>query len=757
MSLSGNSNSKRFKGKIWVDLDNSPHVPFFVPILTELERRGYSTVLTARDCFQVCDLADLYRLPYERVGRHHGKHKLLKAGGLCLRAMQLLPFALRERPDLALSHGSRAQLLCSAVAAIPCVTIFDYEFARSLQFLHPNSWAMAPEVISSRVTKGRRDRFLVYPGIKEDVYVSGLKPDLGIRAALGLSAEDLVVTLRPPANEAHYHNPKSDEVFRAAVEFLSRQPGVRMVLLPRSPKQGSSLKRRWPQHFEEGKIRVPERAVDGLNLIWNSDLVISGGGTMNREAAALRVPVYSVFRGQIGAVDHYLADEGRLVLLETTEDVQTKIVLARRDASAPHADGSSRALLTIVDHVEAILNANSSSAGVCPGHGSVAYPSSSDIEDAKAKVPELIQHGLRGLPQMFDQRSGLFCYALRDSGKGWTRVGQSHRYTLITLLGLQQYEAGGVQSPFELESILAGLLENFSWVDNLGDLGLLLWTCALVSPGKLEKVCDRLELQSALSRYPEAQLGSTMELSWFLTGLSHAALVGSVKPELLSSLAFETHRVLAQNQGDHGIFSHHTKGRTMADSMRARVGAFADQVYPIYAFCRFSQAFSVEEATKDALRCGTAICQSQGPLGQWWWHYDAVTGKVIGRYPVFSVHQEGMAPMALLALGQVSGADFTSNIYHGLRWIFGKNELNCDFRDPAANLILRNMSARRFRRYWRPLAARFGIPERPPRASDLAVLREARPYEIGWLLYALASRSAASYPSLAGDVDCSCA
>jgi len=744
----------RKPARIWIDLDNSPHVPFFVPIIQELAKRGHSTFLTARDCFQVCDLADLYHLSYKRVGRHHGKHKLLKVGGLCYRATQLLPVAWREGPDLALSHGSRSQLICSAMMGVPCISIFDYEFARSLQFLHPKSWTMAPEVISAENTSIQRERFLTYPGIKEDVYVAGLKPDPGIRTALGLHPEDLVVTLRPPAEEAHYHSPQSDELFRAAVEFLASHSGVRMVLLPRNHKQGVALEHRWPRLFAEGKIRIPDHAVDGLNLIWNSDLVISGGGTMNREAAALRVPVYSVFRGKIGAVDHYLAKNGRLVLLETADDVHTKIVLAHREPSDTPAAGESRSLQAIVDHVERILEIT----GRVGSRGATAtrppLPTRAGLDEMKNEVPELVRFAVRGLPQMFDSATGLFCQAFRNSSQGFARAGQSRRYTLITLLGLHEYQAAGGEKAFDLEGILSPLRSDLGWIDNLGDLGLLLWVCSMLKPATVEELCRRPQVKLALSQYLEAARGSTMELSWFLSGVSHAALAGAADSQLLSSLAFETHRLVAQNQGEHGFFGHHTKGANLAERMRARIGAFADQVYPIYAFSRFAQAFSVEEAAKDALRCARAICHQQGPLGQWWWHYDAVTGKVMSKYPVFSVHQAGMAPMALIAVGQASGVDFSPNIYHGLKWIYGSNELNCDFRETDGNLIWRSIYARRYRRYWRPLAARVGVPEKPLRPSSLEVLREAWPYEVGWLLYAFASQSAPTIPEGARDLSC---
>lgn len=339
--------------KIWIDLDNSPHVPFFAPIIEELEARGYSVFITARDCFQVFELADAFKLNYKRIGRHNGKSKFLKVAGLCLRALQLLPSILREKPDLAISHGSRAQLLLSSLVRLPSIVIFDYEFVKGLGFVHPN-WVMMPEVIPDSAVH-EKGHLLKYPGIKEDVYVAGFKPDPSLRTQLGLNGSELVVTLRPPANEAHYHNARSDELFNAVVDFLSCVPDLKMVVLPRNHKQEVSMRNRWPRLFAAGKIVIPEHVVDGLNLIWHSDFVVSGGGTMNREAAALHIPVYSVFRGRIGAVDRYLADSGRLVLLETVEDIQCKISLSKRERETTRNGDGGIVLKYIVDQIVKVL------------------------------------------------------------------------------------------------------------------------------------------------------------------------------------------------------------------------------------------------------------------------------------------------------------------------------------------------------------------------------------------------------------------
>ena len=315
--------------KVWIDLDNTPHVPFFAPIIEELEAKGYKVVLTARDCFQVCGLADLFRLPYTRIGKHYGKHKILKALGTIFRGLQLLPIARREKPDLAVSHGSRSQQVTAALAGIPFMVIFDYEFVKHLPGLAP-TWVMVPEMIPASALHNRTRAVLRYPGIKEEVYVPRFKPDERIKRELGLKSEAVVVTVRPPANEAHYHNPESEALFAAVMEALGSRPDTQVILLPRNERQADAIRKEWPELFRTGKVSVPARAVDGLSLIWYSDLVISGGGTMNREAAALGVPVYSIFRGKIGAIDNYLAQQGRMVLLESVEDVKNNIVLKQR-------------------------------------------------------------------------------------------------------------------------------------------------------------------------------------------------------------------------------------------------------------------------------------------------------------------------------------------------------------------------------------------------------------------------------------------
>jgi uncharacterized protein len=339
--------------KIWIDIDNTPHVPFFAPIVKGLMQRGFPVLLTARDAYQVKELFRLFNMPCRTIGHHYGSNKLLKVMGTVIRASKLAAAVAFSRPALALSHGSRSQLLAASFLRIPSVMIGDYEFSCWQTGVRP-SWVMVPSVISEDAIPIDRDRVLKYPGIKEDVYVPFFKPDPGLRGQLGLGEEDFVVTARPPATEAHYHNPESDVLFHAAMDYLASQPGTKIVVLPRNKKQAQSVRELWPQLFASGKMIIPEHVLDGLNMLWSSELAVSGGGTMNREAAALGVPVYSVFRGKIGAVDQYLARKGRLVLLEKVEEVSRKIILSKRVRHACHPNHRYKTLETIVENIVSI-------------------------------------------------------------------------------------------------------------------------------------------------------------------------------------------------------------------------------------------------------------------------------------------------------------------------------------------------------------------------------------------------------------------
>ena len=348
MFLIRNSSGEKSSQRIWIDLDNTPHVPFFQPVIEELEARGFSTLVTARDAFQVCQLAEQKGLSYRKVGKHYGKNKVMKIAGLGCRSIQLLPIVAREKPVIGVSHGARSQLLLGNMLGFPTLLLEDYEHAQFPWMMRP-TWEMAPEAFLSH-DSGKNGDFRYYPGIKEDVYAWRLQPDGAILNELGLDPTRIIATVRPPATEAHYHNPESEILFEKFMERACQNPDVQVVLLPRNQKQLSLLREQFPVWFENNKTTVPQFAVDGMNLIWHSDLVISGGGTMNREAAALGVPVYSIFRGKQGAVDRHLAEQQRLTMIAKGAQVAS-IAFEKRSRSEAQLSPSRDTLHTIVDTI----------------------------------------------------------------------------------------------------------------------------------------------------------------------------------------------------------------------------------------------------------------------------------------------------------------------------------------------------------------------------------------------------------------------
>lgn len=357
---------------------------------------------------------------------------------------------------------------------------------------------------------------------------------------------------------------------------------------------------------------------------------------------------------------------------------------------------------------------------------------------------ELTQHlvelATKGLPVMFDQSRRLFCHSLKKTDQGMARVGISRRYTIITLMGLHRLEKGGVASPIETLPVLEGLLADLNWVDNIGDLGLLLWLCALMAPERLVEVARRLKIHQALARFPDARSGRTMELAWFLSGLAHWGLACPEKLDELRDLTFKVYGILSPNEGEGGFFSHLARNGSTTARIRGNIGSFADQVYPIYAMTKMGQAYRDGSVLHRALRCGLRLVNTQGPRGQWWWHYGASSGRIVEAYPVFSVHQHGMGPMTLFELGDATNYDFTPWIRKGLQWVSSLNELAFDMEDESAGMIWRCVFLPGMRRHWH--AARLATGRHGHAREDVKVLFECRPYELGWLLYALAGRPA---------------
>ena len=354
-------------------------------------------------------------------------------------------------------------------------------------------------------------------------------------------------------------------------------------------------------------------------------------------------------------------------------------------------------------------------------------------------ISQQISLAARGLEAMFDAEKQLFCHRVMHTERGLVREGLSPRYTIMTLLGLRELELAGMKSSFDAQAIYASFIRDTKWIQGIGDLGLLIWLTATFDPDEVADVFQKLDGETALDRYSDAQDARTMELAWFLSGLAHAAETSPKSLSNLMDLSVETYHRIEENQGECGLFGHMGARKSLAGRLRGRIGSFADQVYPIYAMSRFAKAFHVEEPLGPALECASAICGAQGELGQWWWLYDARSGHVSSRYPVYSVHQHGMAPMCLFAVEEVTGQSFRQFIHKGLSWIYGANELGVDMRDGGESLTWRCILPKKSQsKYWEMAMSVVRPPSEGAEDGSLRVLYEQRPYEYGWLLFALA-------------------
>jgi predicted glycosyltransferase len=305
---------------IWIDLDNAPHVLFFKPLIRHLEGEGHRVLVTVRDYGYTQQLADRYGVEYTLIGRHSGANKIRKVVGLAGRVSALVRWARGRSIDVAVSHGSRSLVLAGRVMGIPTVTLYDYEFVQTTIFNRLSRRVLLPEWLPDELVASmglKAGRVRKYPGLKEELYLGDFRADSKLAERLGLDPSHVVIVMRPPATAAHYHNPLSERILERLSNRISRAEGVTAVVAPRTARQGETMRKSFerPEHFV-----VLDRPVDGLSLIAMADLVVGGGGTMNREAALLGVPVYSVFMGRVGAIDKRLTEEGRLRMLRTVAD-----------------------------------------------------------------------------------------------------------------------------------------------------------------------------------------------------------------------------------------------------------------------------------------------------------------------------------------------------------------------------------------------------------------------------------------------------
>jgi predicted glycosyltransferase len=316
--------------KVWIDMTASAHVLVFRPLIRILRARGDEVEITAREYAQTLQLLELHGLEADAViGRHGGRSRWRKASAMASRLGALKRWARPQRFDVALAHGSHELTLTARRLGVPSATTFDYEFAWLQHQLgcRAATKVVVPDAIPPERLAGygaTPPKLLQYPGLKEEYYLADFEPDAGVLGPWELDPARVLVVLRPPPDVSLYHR-HSNPLFPLTLRHLGEREDVHAVVLPRTEEQ-----REYVRSLALPSVIVPERAVDAQSLIALADLVVSAGGTMNREAAALGVPVYTTYGGRLGGVDEELIRQGRLVPLSDPRALD----LRKRDAAA---------------------------------------------------------------------------------------------------------------------------------------------------------------------------------------------------------------------------------------------------------------------------------------------------------------------------------------------------------------------------------------------------------------------------------------
>ena len=335
--------------KIWLDLANSPQVLFFRPILREFEQRGHSTHITTRRYAQTTQLANQYGLPHTVIGQHGGRGLAGLMLQNYLRVFALANWARSRRFDLAVSHNSYSQVVAARMLRIPAVTLMDYEY----QPLNHICFRLAARVIVPESfpqelirTFGASRKSLVYPGVKEQLYLADFSPQPDFRRREGLPLDQPLLVIRPPAPWTAYHRFEND-LFDELLAYLDTCRQVYCLFLPRIPDQVESVRHLLQMH-------VAQKVFDGPDLLHCADGVISGGGTMNREAAVLGTPTYTVFKGKMAAVDMFLIQRKRMTRIESAADFPT--ISLEWKKGIPEKISASNLVRTVTDTILAPFN-----------------------------------------------------------------------------------------------------------------------------------------------------------------------------------------------------------------------------------------------------------------------------------------------------------------------------------------------------------------------------------------------------------------
>jgi len=334
---------------IWFDVENSPHVVFLKPIMEYLEENGIDYLVTAREYSETTKLLKKYGITHTVVGKYGGKNKILKIYNVLKRAFQLTRFLRDKKIKLSISHGSRPHCITSKILGVRSFTLYDYEYTETLLFNKLADFVGIPDMVPLNVIDSiglPRKKLIHYPGLKEENYIWKYK----LNRLDFLPNEKIIVTLRPPSMTANYHDRKSDLFFDGLMRKLIEDKNIFVVCIPRTHKQREYIENRYRlrKHFY-----IPNEPLNGMDLLYSSDVVISGGGTMNREAVVLGRRVYSIFGGKPGSIDLELERMGKLKMIRNIDELKS-IEFKKMEEKEPKI--SDKTFKFIIKHIMWLYN-----------------------------------------------------------------------------------------------------------------------------------------------------------------------------------------------------------------------------------------------------------------------------------------------------------------------------------------------------------------------------------------------------------------
>jgi uncharacterized protein len=331
--------------RVWIDMTASAHVLVFRPLIDIMRGRGDEVQITAREYAQTLQLLRLHGLEADAViGHHGGRSRTGKARAMFSRLRTLRRWARGRDFDIALAHGSHELTMTARRLGIASATTFDYEWAwlqHQLGCRSATKVAVPDTIPPERLARygATPPKLVQYEGLKEEYYLADFEPDTAVLDQFALEPARILVVLRPPPDVSLYHR-HSNPLFPQTLDFVGSRDDVHAIVLPRTEEQ-----RDFVRGLDLPSVIVPREAVDAQSLIALADLVVSAGGTMNREAAALGVPVYTTYGGRLGGVDEALIRDGRLVPLSDPRALRLEKRHAGTDARVRRDPGAMLDLL----------------------------------------------------------------------------------------------------------------------------------------------------------------------------------------------------------------------------------------------------------------------------------------------------------------------------------------------------------------------------------------------------------------------------